>query len=147
MRPMRAPVTGAASPCAKVQIKEKETTMSSVVLLPRRSCRTLMVAAAISLALMAGLTSEQACAWPDRTVKLVTPGSPGSHTDAIARLLADGLAKKWGVAVVVENQPGVDGIPAVRNFLAIRDDHALLYTFKSVVTVNPALHEKLPYVP
>jgi tripartite-type tricarboxylate transporter receptor subunit TctC len=119
--------------------------MSSVVQL-RRS-RSLVHAATIGLALMAGLTSDQAHAWPDRTVKLVTPGSAGSHTDAIARLLADGLAKKWGHAVVVENQPGVDGIPAVRNFLASRDDHALLYTFNSVVTVNPALHEKLPYTP
>ena len=90
---------------------------------------------------------EWALAWPDRTVKLITPAAPGSHTDAMARLLADGLAKKWARPVVVENQPGVDGIPAVRSFVTSRDDHSLLYTFQSVVTVNPALHEKLPYSP
>src|SRR5262245_43264328 len=131
---MRVQAMGAESPCARIRwIKERETTMRSVEQLRPRARRALIHAVTVGLALTAGRTSNQAHAWPDRTVKLVTPGSAGSHTDAIARLLADGLAKKWGVAVVVENQPGVDGIPAVRNFLAIRDDHALLYTFNSVV--------------
>jgi tripartite-type tricarboxylate transporter receptor subunit TctC len=65
----------------------------------------------------------------------------------MARILADGLGKKWGHPVVVENQPGADGILAVRSFLAVQDDHALFYTFNSVVTVNPALHDNLPYSP
>src|SRR5262245_59811211 len=113
-----------------------------------RAYRAGILTAAISLSLigpLAGPVSDRPLAWPDRTVKLITPGAPGSHTDAMARLLADGLAKKWAQPVVVENQPGVDGIPAVRSFVTSRDDHALLYTFNSVVTVNPALHEKLPY--
>src|SRR5262245_33045536 len=114
MRPMRVLATGAESPCAKIRrSKERETTMSSVVQLRPRARRALIHAVTAGLVLTAGLTSNQAHAWPDRTVKLVTPGSAGSHTDAIARLLADGMSKKWGVAVVVENQPGVDGIPAV----------------------------------
>ncbi len=117
-----------------------------------RECafRACIRAAAIGLSLigpLGGLGSNRALAWPDRTVKLITPAAPGSHTDAMARLLADGLAKKWARPVVVENQPGVDGIPAVRSFVTSRDDHSLLYTFQSVVTVNPALHEKLPYSP
>jgi tripartite-type tricarboxylate transporter receptor subunit TctC len=113
-----------------------------------RAYRAGILTAAIGLSLigpLAGPGPDRALAWPDRTVKLITPAAPGSHTDAMARLLADGLAKKWAQPVVVENQPGVDGIPAVRSFVTTRDDHALLYTFNSVVTVNPALHEKLPY--
>lgn len=105
--------------------------------------------AALGLAL-SGIGIEldgKAHAWPDKTVRLVTPAAPGSHTDAMARILADGLGKKWGHPVVVENQPGADGILAVRAFLAVQDDHALFYTFNSVVTVNPALHDKLPYSP
>ncbi len=121
--------------------------MSSVLRLRHRPYRARIHTAAIGLAVMAGLGSSQAHAWPDRTVRLITPAAAGSHTDAIARLLAEGFAKKWGQPVVVENQPGADGILAVRNFLAAGDDHALLYTFNSVVTVNPALHDKLPYSP
>jgi tripartite-type tricarboxylate transporter receptor subunit TctC len=124
--------------------------MASVAWLRERAYRACIRTAAVGLSLvasLAGLGPERALAWPDRTVKLVTPAAPGSHTDAMARLLADGLARKWGYPVVVENQPGVDGIPAVRSFVTSRDDHSLLYTFNSVVTVNPALHEKLPYSP
>jgi tripartite-type tricarboxylate transporter receptor subunit TctC len=122
--------------------------MASVAWLCERAFRAGIHTAAIGLSLIGALGapgSNPALAWPDRTVKLITPAAPGSHTDAMARLLADGLAKKWAQPVVVENQPGADGIPAVRSFVTTRDDHALLYTFNSVVTVNPALHEKLPY--
>jgi tripartite-type tricarboxylate transporter receptor subunit TctC len=121
--------------------------MVSVAWLRELTCQPALRAAALALAL-ASVGSEldgRAHAWPDRTVKLVTPAAPGSHTDAMARILADGLGKKWPHPVVVENQPGADGILAVRSFLAVQDDHALFYTFNSVVTVNPALHDKLPY--
>jgi tripartite-type tricarboxylate transporter receptor subunit TctC len=88
------------------------------------------------ICLGSGLSLDRAHAWPDKTVRLITPAAAGSHTDAMARILAEGLGKKWRHPVVVENQPGADGILAVRSFLAIRDDHALFYTFNSVVTVN-----------
>jgi tripartite-type tricarboxylate transporter receptor subunit TctC len=124
--------------------------MASMGWLLERACRGWIHAAAIGLALIGppgGPGLAPALAWPDRTVKLITPSSPGGHADAMARLLADGLAKKWAQPVVVENQPGADGILAVRSFVTARDDHVLLFTFNGVVTVNPALHEKLPYSP
>jgi tripartite-type tricarboxylate transporter receptor subunit TctC len=123
--------------------------MASVGWLRERAFRAC-IHTAIGLSLigpLGWLGADRALAWPDRTVKLITPAAPGSHTDAMARLLAEGLAKKWTRPVVVENQPGADGIPAVRSFVTSRDDHSLLYTFQSVVTVNPAFHEKLPYSP
>ncbi len=124
--------------------------MASVAWWRERAYRVCIHAAAIASALIGppgGLGWDRALAWPDRTVKLITPAGPGSHADAMARLLAEGLAKKWARPVVVENQPGADGIPAVRSFVTTPDDHVLLYTFNGVVTVNPALHEKLPYSP
>ena len=93
------------------------------------------------------LALGEVSAWPERTVKFVTPGAAGTHTDAIARLIADALSRKWGQPVVVENQPGADGILAVRSFVGAKDGHTLLYSFNSIITVNPALHENLPYDP
>jgi tripartite-type tricarboxylate transporter receptor subunit TctC len=93
------------------------------------------------------LALGEVAAWPERTVKFVTPGAAGTHTDAIARLIADALSRKWGQPVVVENQPGADGILAVRSFVGAKDGHTLLYSFNSIITVNPALHENLPYDP
>jgi tripartite-type tricarboxylate transporter receptor subunit TctC len=65
----------------------------------------------------------------------------------VARLVAERLARQWGQPVVVENRPGGDGIAAVSAFVAARDDHLLLLSPTAVVTVNPLLHQKLPYDP
>jgi tripartite-type tricarboxylate transporter receptor subunit TctC len=35
----------------------------------------------------------------------------------------------------------------VRSFIGANDDHTLLYSFSSIVTVNPVLHASLPYDP
>jgi tripartite-type tricarboxylate transporter receptor subunit TctC len=84
-------------------------------------------------------------AWPDRPVRLQTPFGAGGGSDAIARIVADRLSKRWSQPVVVENKPGADGFLAVTDFLQARDPHFLLFGFTSLVTVNPLMHQKMPY--
>jgi tripartite-type tricarboxylate transporter receptor subunit TctC len=103
------------------------------------------VALALNLALAAGPARAQS--WPQRTVRLIIPLPPGSGTDIAGRLLAERLAERWKQPVVVENRQGADGIPAVTAFLAARDNHTLLLSFAGVITMNPLLHERLPYDP
>jgi tripartite-type tricarboxylate transporter receptor subunit TctC len=38
-----------------------------------------------------------------------------------------------------------DGIPAVTQFLGVRDNHTLLFSFAGIITINPLIYEKLPY--
>jgi tripartite-type tricarboxylate transporter receptor subunit TctC len=90
---------------------------------------------------------SQAQAWPERTVRLLTPFGAGGGSDAIARIVADRMAKRWNKPVVVENKPGADGFLAVSEFLQNRDSHLLLFGFTSLVTVNPIIHQKMPYNP
>jgi tripartite-type tricarboxylate transporter receptor subunit TctC len=78
---------------------------------------------------------------------LIVPLPPGTGTDIAARMLAERLAVRWGQPVVVENRQGADGIPAVTTFLAARDTHMLLMSFAGIITINPLLHERLPYDP
>src|SRR5262245_34940767 len=85
--------------------------------------------------------------WPQRPVRLVVPLPPGTGTDLAARLLAERLTQHWGQPVVVENRQGGDGIPAVTTFLAARDSHTLLMSFAGIITINPLIHDKLPYNP
>jgi tripartite-type tricarboxylate transporter receptor subunit TctC len=82
--------------------------------------------------------------WPQR-VRLIVPLPPGIPTDLVSRLFADRLSKRWHQPVFVENRQGADGIPAVSGFVTARDDHTLLCSFPGIVTVNPIVHEKLPY--
>jgi tripartite-type tricarboxylate transporter receptor subunit TctC len=80
-------------------------------------------------------------------VKLIVPLPPGTATDVTARLYGERLSARWGKSVVIENRPGPDAMVAVTSFVSGRDDHTLLFSFGGPVTINPVLHEKLPYDP
>jgi tripartite-type tricarboxylate transporter receptor subunit TctC len=86
--------------------------------------------------------------WPTQTVKIITPFAAGSGGDITARPFADGLSKRWGKPVIVENRPGADGIVAVNAVLAANDGHTVLYTNGGPLTSNLLSHAgKLPYDP
>ena len=57
-------------------------------------------------ALSLGVAAHAAAPFPDGTVRIVVGSAPGGSTDAMARILATSLSKKWGQAVVVENRDG-----------------------------------------
>src|SRR5690348_7260916 len=104
-------------------------------------------AAAVILALTAMASPASAQTWPERTVRIVVPLPPGGPTDLAARRLAEKLAERWGRPVVVENKQGADGILAVSALTGARDKHTLLFSFPGIISINPLLHEKLPYDP
>jgi tripartite-type tricarboxylate transporter receptor subunit TctC len=89
----------------------------------------------------------QAQDWPQRTVRMVTPLGPGSGMDLAARTFAERLSQRWGQTVVVENRQGADGIPAVQAMMSDRDNHSLIFGFAGLISINPLIHEKLPYDP
>src|SRR5215831_5328195 len=68
-------------------------------------------------------------------------------TDFTARLFAERLAERWKQPVVVENRPGADGMIGVNAFVAMRDDHTLLFSFAAPISLWPMLYEKLAYDP
>ncbi len=105
------------------------------------------VALGLAAAFALGAPQGLAQGWPQRTVRLVVPLPPGTGTDIAGRLLAERLAERWGQAVVVENRQGADGIPAVTSVLSARDTHILLLSFAGIISVNPLIHERLPYDP
>ena len=83
--------------------------------------------------------------WPEHPVKLIVTFPPGSANDAAARIFADGLSRKWGKPVVVEDRPGAEGTIGVGAFVSSQDDHTLLYTVAGSVTVAPLLIDQLSY--
>ena len=106
------------------------------------ACLSASLLLALSLA-----PAARAQAWPQRTVRIIVPLPPGAGTDIAARLFAERLSARWGQPVVVENRQGADGIPAVAGFVSAHDNHTLLFSFGGVITINPLVHEKLPYDP
>ena len=68
--------------------------------------RSLLAAGAATLAAPA-LT--RANSFPNGPIRILVPFGPGSVTDQSARAVADGLNRRLGATVVVDNKPGANG--------------------------------------
>jgi tripartite-type tricarboxylate transporter receptor subunit TctC len=68
----------------------------------------LCIASAIALVLIPGPALAQD--WPNRPLTMVAPFAAGGSTDAIARIIADGLSNQLHQTVVVENVSGAGGM-------------------------------------
>jgi tripartite-type tricarboxylate transporter receptor subunit TctC len=84
--------------------------------------------------------------YPQRSIVLVVPGPVGGTTDALCRLIADGLGVALGKSVVVENRPGAVGsIGASAVAVAQPDGHTLLCTPAAPIVHSPLVNHNLPY--
>lgn len=111
------------------------------------SRKTLSFVASMAAVSPAVCAADADKAWPTHHVRIIVPISAGSTTDTAARLFADGLAKRWGQPVVVENRSGADTHIATAEFIKARDDHTLLWGIPSAFTINPLLLGIAPYDP
>ena len=71
--------------------------------------RTL-IAAGLALWALALPLAALAEDYPARAVKIVVPYPPGSSPDALARILAEQLARRINQPVVIDNKPGAGGM-------------------------------------
>jgi tripartite-type tricarboxylate transporter receptor subunit TctC len=97
--------------------------------------------------MMAALTTVEAWAWPDQTIKVVVPFTPGTGPDIIARFVADRLSPKLGQPIVVENVPGASGNIGTQQAARARPDGYTLLSQVSTLVMNASLYKNLPYDP
>jgi tripartite-type tricarboxylate transporter receptor subunit TctC len=90
--------------------------------------------------------SQAMAAFPDRPVNIVVPFPAGGATDAVARLLGDGLSKIWGQSVVVENRTGAGGNIG-GNYVAKAkpDGYTLLVGSPAETVINALLYPEMQY--
>jgi tripartite-type tricarboxylate transporter receptor subunit TctC len=110
--------------------------------------RHFRMLAALATALTVGsMAPASAQNFPNRTIKIVVPATPGGAIDTIARMVADKLTTSLGQAVVVENRPGAAnnlGTDVVAK--SPPDGYTLLICASSHAT-NKHLYKTLPYDP
>lgn len=106
----------------------------------------LRFAAACMVGAIAPATRAQPPTFPTRQVKLVVPYSAGGLPDTVARILAPGLQKALGQAVVVDNRAGAGGsVAAAVLAQAPADGHTLLLTDGPMLSITPLLTAKMSY--
>jgi tripartite-type tricarboxylate transporter receptor subunit TctC len=96
--------------------------------------------------LMAASHAEQADTYPSRPVRIVIGFGAGGGTDAVARIVAQGLQERLGGTFLVENKPGASGRLAPDAVAKAQPDgYTLLGAAPGAMTIGTAIWDHLPY--
>lgn len=116
---------------------------------PRRTMRNMLGLLAGAIGLITAPAFVQAADnFPTRPVTIVVPFPAGGATDITARLVAEGLSKKWGQSVVVENKPGAGGnLGSEYVARAAPDGYTLVLGVTGSHGINTSLYKNMRYDP
>ncbi|HUP94260.1 MAG TPA: tripartite tricarboxylate transporter substrate binding protein [Burkholderiales bacterium] len=83
--------------------------------------------------------------YPNRPLRMVVPGMPGTSPDLLARTIAHSLSPRLGQTIVIVNQPGGGGnIGHGTAAKATADGYTLLVT-SDQLSINESLFSNLPF--
>jgi tripartite-type tricarboxylate transporter receptor subunit TctC len=101
------------------------------------------------LLLLAAAHPALAQTWPPKTVRIVVPFGAGSTPDIVARIVAEGLSRKYPKsAFVVENKPGASGNIGTDAVAKAAPDGATIgISIGGPLAINTLLFSSLPYDP
>lgn len=80
--------------------------------------------------------------WPKKTITVICPYSAGGGSDLMSRAVADELAKRLDVSVVVDDKPGGSGSIGMQLLAASKNDgYTLILTACGACTLSPWLND------
>src|SRR5882724_13607196 len=91
------------------------------------------------------LVSPARAEFPDKTIRIVVPYTPGGFNDTLGRIVAQKFSDDWGVSAVVENRPGGGTLIGTDSVAKAPADGYTLLVVAFPFAVNPSLYAKLPY--
>jgi len=116
------------------------------ITMQRRFCVSLLFAALAAIALPASAQSDVHKQLAAERFTIVSPFPPGGPVDTLARVLSDGLARRYGQAAVVDNQVGAAGNIGMEKVKRAKGDgQTLLVIPAGNVTINPTLMPNFPF--
>ena len=100
----------------------------------------------IAIALIACVLPAAAQDFPTRTITMVVPYPAGGPSDVVARIVADGMSRRLGQTIIIENVGGAGGtIGTARVAAATPDGYTLLAASMGSQVAAPALYPNLRY--
>jgi tripartite-type tricarboxylate transporter receptor subunit TctC len=102
--------------------------------------KQILVGAIAAIGLGLNLIGQLAAqTYPTRPIKLITPNSPGSPPDLIARVVAQRLSTTLG-SVIVDNRPGAGSTIGAKVVASAEPDgHTLLVGSVAALAIGPAI--------
>src|SRR3989440_10064394 len=83
--------------------------------------------------------------WPDHPVKWIVPFAPGGANDLIARAAAEGVSKRLGQPVVIENKPGAGTLVGSELVAKSKPDGYTFLIGSAGLITNSAIRKDMPY--
>src|SRR3954451_21234765 len=104
--------------------------------------------ALLAAVLMGAATAGIAQDYPNQTIKIVVPFTPGGGVDVVARIVTPKLSEGLGQSVIVENRGGAGGmLGAAAVAQAPPDGYTFLFGTGSTHGTNPSVYSRISYDP
>src|SRR5690348_17107557 len=97
------------------------------------------------LAFAAFASTAARAEWPDRPIRWIVPFAPGGANDLIARAAADGVSKRIGQPVVIENKPGAGAVIGADYVAKAKPDGYTFLIGAAGVVTNSLIRKSMPY--
>lgn len=108
--------------------------------------RTFLLKSLLAAAAVFAGVNAFAQDFPNRPIKLVSPYAAGALNDWLARLLAEGLAKRLGQPVIVENRAGASGQVGTNTVAkSPPDGYTMVMGSSEPLGLLSAVNPKMPY--
>ena len=84
--------------------------------------------------------------FPERTIRLIVPFTPGGGTDTVSRQLIDKITQEYKWSFVIDNKPGAGGNIGLDLVAKAKPDgYSIAMGQTSNLAINPALLNKMPF--
>ncbi len=112
----------------------------------RRLLSTVLVFAGLVGLSLSGIIGAAAQTFPSAPVKLIVTTGAGGAPDVIARIVAEGLSRRWNQQVFVANHPGAAGSIGMKVAGGSPPDgYTLLFALSSSFVALPEIAKDYPY--
>ncbi len=89
---------------------------------------------------------DPAANWPNKTVRLIIPFTPGGSTDFQGRILCDSLSRTFGQQFIIDHKPGAGSNIGVAELArSAPDGYTLGWITVASHAINPTLYVKMPF--
>ena len=104
-----------------------------------------LIAGTLFFSIATAACDAHAGGYPERSIKLIVPTTPGSGPDLLARLFGERLTASMGQRVVIENRPGAIGTIGLNAVAKAPPDGYTLGVITTAYLAAPSLIARMPY--